>query len=136
MDFKRFLALLMAACLMLGLCACGGEGEPDATDSSEVTEATDVTEATVIENAQDGNVTYTVTVVDESGAPIAGVFVQMCLETCYPNSTNENGVATFSLAEADYKVSFLTPPEGYSVEEAYYFEDGAHDMTITLKAAA
>ena len=64
--------------------------------------------------------------------------VQICLDTCFPGMTNESGVAQFSVQEADYKVSFLAMPAGftYSTEEQeFYFEDGSTELTITLKAA-
>ena len=51
--------------------------------------------------------------------------------------TNAEGVATFRVVEDDYKVSFMTMPEGYEAEaEEFYFEDGAYELTITLKAMA
>ena len=76
---------------------------------------------------------YTVTVVDETGAPLVGVMMQICKESCLPAMTDANGVATWSLAEDEYKVSFAVAPAGYAVEEAYYFEGDATEMTITLK---
>ena len=77
--------------------------------------------------------------VDEEGNPIAGAMVQMCLDTCLPGITNENGVAEFAVPEADYKVSFLALPEGYDYttgEQEFYFDAGSYEMTITLKAVA
>jgi hypothetical protein len=55
--------------------------------------------------------------------------------------TDANGVATFPNAESrdDYKVSFVTLPAGYDyvdVNQAFYFEAGATEITLTLKAVA
>lgn len=130
MKMKNIYALLLALCLMLGLCACGNNADANESTTAGTTETT---EATV----DDGKVTYTVKVVDEGGNPIAGAMVQLCLEACIPALTNAEGVATYNLAEADYKVSFVQMPEGYTADATeYYFENGKCDMTITLKAVA
>lgn len=136
---KKILSIALMLCLILGLCACGSadetatttEGAPAVTDAvTEAVEPADETEA-----AAEGMVTYTVTVVDEEGNPIAGAMVQLCLDACIPGVTNEAGVAEFTLAEADYKVSFLTVPAGYTAEaENFYFENGSTEITLTLKA--
>lgn len=140
---KRLFALVMVLCVMLSLCACGGSGSNDATDESSeptVTEGSNGSEENTdnAENADDGLVDYTVTVTDENGSPIVGALVQLCMDTCYPSATGEDGVANFHVEEADYKVSFLTLPEGYTYsgdEDTFYFEDGSTDMVIVLKAA-
>ena len=51
--------------------------------------------------------------------------------------TDANGQAKFSVMEADYKVSFLSLPAGYTYSgdaQEFYFEEG-FELTITLKAA-
>ncbi len=137
MDFKRIFALVLALCLALSLCACGGAAGNTETPTTEGTEATTpATEDT--EPVDDGNVTYTVKVVDEGGNPIAGAMVQLCKETCLPGVTGVDGVAVFNVVEdSEYKVSFMSQPAGYEgIEEAYYFEDGSYELTITLSAVA
>ncbi len=131
MNMKNILAIVLVLCMALSLVACGGnteETQPQTEPSVATTETT--------ETVDDGKVAYKVTVVDNTGNPIAGAMVQMCLETCFPAVTNADGVAEFNLAEADYKVSFISAPAGFAVEEAYYFEAGATEMTITLEPAA
>jgi len=84
-------------------------------------------------------VNYTVTVVDEEGNPIVGALVQLCNESCFPSATGDDGVAKFALDEANYKVSFLTLPAGYTYsgeEQEFYFEAGSVELTITLKPEA
>lgn len=127
---SRLAALLLALCMLL--CACGGQQTPETTEAPVQTTAAPA-EAPV----DDGKVTYTVTVVDEAGAPIAGAMVQICLDACYPGVTDANGQAKFSVLEEDYKVSFLSMPAGYTYsgdEQEFYF-DGGFDLTITLKSA-
>ena len=134
---KNLVALLLVLCMALSLCACGGEKAVEETEAA--TEAPVVVTEPAVEETEaveDDKVVYTITVVDEEGNPIANTMVQICLETCIPGMTNENGTAQFQVVEADYKVSFLTVPEGFVAEESYYFENGSTEMTITLKAVA
>lgn len=89
------------------------------------------------EGTAEGKTVYTVTVVDESGAPISGAMVQLCLDACYPGVTDANGQAKYTVEEADYKVSFLTLPAGYTYSgdaREFCFEKGSFDLTVTLKA--
>lgn len=146
MKIKNILSLILALCLVLGLCACGGGEETTETEAATEAATEAVTEAATeaateameeTEAADNGMVTYRVKVVDEAGNPIVGAMVQICLDTCLPGMTNEEGVAAYQVAEADYKVSFLALPEGYTYtteETAFYFESGSTEMTITLKA--
>lgn len=142
MNIKKFSLLALVLCLLLSLCACGGSEAP-ATEAP-VIEAP-ATEAPVVEEPEteatlaEGMAVYTITVVDEGGNPIAGAMVQMCKDSCIPGMTDGNGVATFTMTEDDYKVSFLTMPAGFElVDETseFYFESGSTEMTITLKAVA
>ncbi len=134
--FKSLFVLVLALCMMVSLCACGGEG-----DTSEETTNNDVAETTNNEveettAAEDDRITYKVTVVDEENNPVVGAMVQLCLEACIPALTNNNGVAIFKAEEADYKVSFVKMPDGYTCDtEAFYFAEGSYELTITLKAA-
>ena len=136
---KKIIALLMVMAMALSLCACGGE-KPAETEAAPVeTEAAPVvTEAPETEAPAEEQGGYTVTVLDENGAPIAQAMVQLCKDACIPSFTDAEGVARFALPEDTYKVSFVMLPEGYTyvddVQE-FYFENGSTEMTITLKAA-
>ena len=143
-NLKKSFAIILMAGMVLGLCACGngnaGEsGSEDKKPNTEVGSTVDTgKEDDKNSEVEDGKVTYTVKVVDENGNPIVGALVQMCSDTCFPSATDANGVATFKLADAEYKVSFLTLPAGYThagTEENYYFDGDATDLTITLKKA-
>lgn len=130
MNTKRFFTIIMAFCLLLCLCACGAP----AADPADTTLQT---AAAPTEPTDDGKVTYTVKVVDEGGNPVAGAAVQLCKDSCLPGMTNAEGVASFRIAEDTYKVSFMTMPAGFEADaEEFYFDDGAFEMTITLKAVA
>lgn len=136
-QWKYLLALVLALCMLFALCACGGDTDVSEPESSApVAESSEATAES--SEADDGKVTYQVTVVDANNAPIAGALVQMCKETCYPGSTGADGTVEFALAEDTYKVSFLTLPAGYAYstdETEFYFADGSTELTITLKAA-
>lgn len=140
-TMKILCAAAMLLCMMLSLCACGGsEAAPTQAPETEApvvveTEAPAETEAAVPE----GMVVYKVKVVDEGGNPVAGAMVQLCKDSCVPGVTDAEGVATFTLPEDEYKASMLSMPAGFEYAEetdAYYFEDGAYELTIVLKAVA
>lgn len=132
---KHLICMILALMMAFTLCACGGEETP----------ATEATEAPVVqpavpeetEAADDGKVTYTIHVQDAEGNPLAGVMVQICKDSCLPGMTDAEGNAVFTVAEDNYKVSFLSLPAGYTYtteETEFYFETGATEITLTLKA--
>lgn len=147
---------MMALVLCFSMVACGASTSEEKTDET-TKEATVNTgesaigtnddnttaEPEVTEPVDDGKVDYTVTVTDEEGNAVAGAILQICdAENCLPSMTpsDENGVVVFHVEEAEYKVSFLALPEGYSyVDEAvtdFYFESGAKEITVVIKATA
>lgn len=135
---KRIVSLLLFVSLALSLCACG---QSDANTTTENVTTEPVIENTTEKTAEnDGMATYKVTVTDEGGNPISGAFVQICLNDCFPGSTNESGVATFSRPEAEgYKISFISLPAGYEYsgeETEFYYEGDSKEITIVLKAVA
>lgn len=144
-QMKRIFCVILTVCMTLALVACGGgsnSSSGDASKSAAVSSgaassaAASQSSSTSEETPEDdGTVTYTVTVVDTEGNPIAGAMIQLCKDACVPSKTDDNGVATWNLAEDEYKVSFLAAPEGYAVEEAYHFDAGSYELTITLEAA-
>ena len=140
---KRLICAVLALMMALCLCACGGEeapaAEPTPAATAEPTPAAtaEPTIAEVTEPAQeDGKVTYTIHVQDENGTAIAGAMVQICKDTCLPGMTDAEGNAVFTVDEADYKVSFLSLPAGYTytTEETEFYFNGATEITLTLKA--
>jgi len=138
---KKITAVVLLIASICCLCACAqstqkpSESGNSATQTPTPTNATNPTES---EPEDDGKVTYTVKIVDEAGKPIAGVLVQLCKDSCVPNKTNEEGIAVYSLPEDAYKASIMSMPAGYahvSDQTEFYFDDGAYELTITLKAA-
>ncbi len=138
MNTKRFTALLFSLCLLIGLCACtssSDNAETTAASTASTTLPVETTEAT-----EAAKPSHTVKVVDEGGNPIAGVFVQICLDTCTPAQTDANGIASYyDMPEADYEIKLMAMPSGYGYtteEEVFFFPDGSTEATITLQAIA
>lgn len=136
---KKILVLLLSLCLLLCLCACGqNQDTKDSEPSTPTTESTDPSTNPTDPSVDDGKVTYTVTITDEQGNPLTGMMVQLCKDACIPTNVDANGVATWTVEEDDYKVSFLSLPAGYTYsgeETEFYFADGETTLTIALKAA-
>lgn len=137
--FNRMMTMVLALLLMFSLSACGS-GEAAQTEAPEIAPAATEAPTAAPETAaaEDGKVTYTIHVEDENGAPISGAMVQICKDTCLPGMTDAEGNAVFTVAEEDYKASFLSLPAGYdySTEETeFYFEAGSTEITLVLKAA-
>ena len=137
------IAIALVLCLGVCFCACGesnttGSGSTEANGTTEPTGSTESagnTENT--EPTSDGKVDYSVTVVYPDGTPVVGAYVQICLDDlCYtPEVTDENGVATFRLAQQDgYKTKLAMAVEGYVHADYIYFESGATAITIELVA--
>ena len=141
MNMKSIAALALVLCLLMALCACGGnEAAEETVPTAPETVAPETTEAPQEPaEAAPAEPTYTVKLTDEGGNPVAGVMVQICLNSCMPALTDANGVAAFYVAAEDgYYATVTAMPEGYEYageEEKIYFED-SNEVTIVLKAIA
>ena len=141
-TLKKILVFTLALMLVLCLCACDQPNENAAGESTGSVPASSSVATKPSESASvipDGKVQHKVTVVDEEGNPIVGVYVQVCNdETCLmPVKTDEAGVATFAPAdEGEYHANFLSGvPEGYEADaEVFDFAAGKTELTIVLKA--
>ncbi len=139
------IALSLAAILLCtaALIACeNNNAESDSDTAAEsTTESASVAESateseTVSETAADEKITYTVTVVDQDGNPVSGVYVQLCTsENCLmPNATDASGVVTFKQNPGvTYQAKLNMLPEGYTGDTETYvdFTDNAVTITIT-----
>lgn len=145
-KFALLLALLAAMTFPLVACDTAEPTETAASTQAATQAATEApatqapaTEAPATE-APSTKVTYTVTVVDQNGAPVAGVEIQMCDDTSckMPAPTNAEGVATFSYDPSNYHVTVIAIPEGYAYAEgtdattAIDFPEGSTELTVTL----
>lgn len=82
-------------------------------------------------NSDKNTVTYTITVVDQNGAPVAETPVQLCVgDICLtPRVTDANGVVVFNIEPATYSVK-LPVYDG----QVFYFDGDSTELTITLTA--
>ena len=78
---------------------------------------------------------YTVTVTDQNGDPVPGVYVNFCTSVaCNMAISDDNGVINFEGPATMYHVDVLKVPEGYSyeAESDIYTDDDSYSMSITL----
>ncbi len=69
---------------------------------------------------------YTVHILDQYGAPVAGAAVIFCTDaTCTPCLSDSTGTAAFDGAPENYHVQILKLPEGYSFDEGFDMYTGA-----------
>lgn len=145
-EFKKIFATLLMMCMVMGLCACGNTQSSDSqaqsnkpsTENSQVADSQENSESEVQDNRT------TITVVDESGNPMANVMVQICQQTgeeelCIPAVTDANGVATFTITEGvTYAAKVSALPEGYeyATDEHEFTFSGVTGIIITLKKTA
>ncbi len=138
---KTLLAALLAVAMMVSLCACVG-GEPDdKTDGTTTT--TPTTTTTTKATVDDSQVTYTVKVLDENGAPVVGAMLQTCNDAgCIPHMipTDATGTISFQRPKGEeYDLKFVMPVAGYDVDiNNVYAEinEDTTEVTITVNKAA
>lgn len=147
--FRFIVVLCIAISVLLIATACdntSGNTNDDTTTGADISTAETTSDATsqttVSENttketettAANTTVTYTVTVVDADGAPLAGATVQLCVgDLCrLPVATDANGVATIEAEAGEYAVKVTLA--GYTGEAQYSFPEGSAELTVTLTA--
>lgn len=148
---KRFLILALALLLALTmLVACGTPTDtPEDPNKDQSEQPGDTEQPGNTQNPDDEKpeepvkpvkVTYTVTVKDGEGNPIAGVEAQICVgDVCKkPNVTDEDGVVKFSMddpgdATVSLQINEGPSPEGYEYPaEKIAIEAGQTEITVVL----
>lgn len=144
---KLVIIFCIAISVLLIATACdGASGTNETTAAPETTAAETTTDASAETTAApettkadettapDTKNTYTVTVVDADGAPLAGATVQLCVgDLCrLPVATDANGVAVIEADAGDYTVKVTL--SGYTGEAQYSFPEGSTELTVTLTA--
>ena len=128
---KNPIPAILALTLVASLClaACGS------TEAPAPAEETTAEESVGLVPEEGENAAYVVTVADQNGDPVPGVYVNFCTSTaCSMAVSDENGVISFEGPAAVYHVDILKTPEGYSFEadEDIFTEDESCSMTLTL----
>ena len=137
---KRSLTIkiIVAVCLILGMmltvCACdtsdNNETESKTPTTAPTTAPTEEPTAKETETEEPG---YKFTVVDENGAPLEGVFLQICCgDLCLaPYWTDANGKVVLDQDLTDYTAKAYL--DGYTSEQAEYaFENGSTSIKIVM----
>ena len=121
-TITRSALLMLSLLLLLSLLLIGCDSNAPEGESNE--------------QVADGKVTYTVTVLDPSGAPVSGVGVQFCDDDgCrMPMTTNADGVVTLTEAKSNFHVTLVSVPEGFAEDSGEYHFGDALELTVTLTA--
>ena len=144
----KIFAIICILCMSLAICACGGGNQTETPDEPTHTHVYvdnqcecgefdpnfDPFASDNNDKPNDSNkntVTYTVTVVDQDGAPVANTPVQLCVgDLCLtPRVTDANGVVVFDIEPADYSVKIPLPEY---IGQVYYFNGSSTELTITI----
>lgn len=124
---KKILTMALAVIMMLSLTLCLFACNDDDKDKENG------------DKENGGSVTYTVTVLDDQGNPVAGaqIFFTETDGLSVPYPTDENGVASFP-SEKKVSASVLAVPEGYEYDKLTVTQSFDKDgkLSITVKKAA
>ncbi|MBE6763414.1 MAG: hypothetical protein E7553_03535 [Ruminococcaceae bacterium] len=129
---KCLCVMITVLCLAVCLCACSETEQPKNDPVTTTTVATTTT-------TQPQAATFEVKVVDQNGAPVQGVMIQICKDICVPKMSDGNGIALFDLEIEDgHKLSVLSCPAGYTYtgEAEVYLESGSTSYTVELQGEA
>lgn len=140
-NIKSILALLLCACMLFALCACGSDTE---NNNDETKNSATTTEPTADTTEPALAVTFTVKVVDEEGNPVPGPWIKVCQGTnCFTSQVEDNGNATFTedlIPEitAEHELEILSIPEGYEYQGdvPVHLTAGITEYTVTLTKIA
>lgn len=151
MIVKKFLIIALTIVLMLTmLVACNDDtsevpdNNNDKTEQPDNNQPADPNDGKEDEPVKPAKVTYTITIKDQDGNPIAEVEAQICVDgVCKkPNVTDENGVVKFSMDDpGDSTLSLQIneggSPAGYEYPtEKIAIEAGQTEVTVTLNKKA
>jgi hypothetical protein len=152
MIMKQFLVLVLALMLTLTMLVACNDDTPevpdnnnnDKTEQPDNNQPADPDDGKEDEPVKPAKVTYTITIKDQDGNPIAEVEAQICVDgVCKkPNVTDENGVVKFSMDDpGDSTLSLQIneggSPAGYEYPaEKIAIEAGQTEITITLNKKA
>ena len=148
-KYFALIAAILAVCtLALCVCSCGGAGTSTTSTPAATTDPVTPEESIPDSSAPTVNnkPTYTVTVKDENGNPVAGFWVKICEgESCKkPVVTGEDGSAAFTFTpNGEPLKAMIEEQQDQPIADAYefsteyfYFEEDATDIVITVSAKA
>lgn len=151
MIVKKFLIIALTIVLMLTMLVACNDDTPevpdnnnDKTEQPDNNQPADPDDGKEDEPVKPAKVTYTITIKDQDGNPIAEVEAQICVDgVCKkPNVTDENGVVKFSMDDPGNSTLSLQineggSPAGYEYPtEKIAIEAGQTEVTVTLNKKA
>lgn len=122
--------IVLCLILILGLTGCTGQsGEPTAPAAAPLLQTLQTAPKT-----EEGEVSYSITVTDEAGTPVAGVMLNVCdADSCRVITADQQGRAAFNGAPYAYKVQALLTPEGYQSGAEVILNAAGGEFTLILK---
>ena len=141
-TMKRLIAVMLILTIALCVVACTqpqdngskptNNSKPTGTSGSTTTQPSSTTKP------GDPEPTYFVKVVDENGAPVAGIIVSLCDDNgCYdPAMTDAEGIAVFYNQGLTGAKAVVFKANGYEFSTEYTKFEGSNTITITVTAIA
>ncbi len=146
-NFKRIVAVLMVLATLFAFAACQNtdgttNGQNPGTTNSTTPSTKPTTQPTTQSKPVD-EITFRVKVVDEEGAIVPGVWVQLCKESCVTKLSDAEGWASFTNAYEDgYKANIAWMDDEadeanyiYDPENVTYFEKDQKELTLVITKA-
>lgn len=140
-TMKRLIAVMLILTIALCVVACAqpqDNGSKPSNNSKPTGTSSTTTQTSSTTKPSDPEPTYFVKVVDENGAPVAGIIVSLCDDNgCYdPAMTDAEGLAVFYNQGLTGAKAVVFKANGYEFSTEYTKFEGSNTVTITVTAIA
>lgn len=140
-TMKRLIAVMLILTIALCVVACTqpqDNGSKPTNNSKPTGTSSTTTQPSSTTKPGDPEPTYFVKVVDENGAPVAGIIVSLCDDNgCYdPAMTDAEGIAVFYNQGLTGAKAVVFKANGYEFSTEYTKFEGSNTITITVTAIA
>lgn len=140
-TMKRLIAVMLILTIALCVVACTQPQDNDSkpsNNSKPTGTSSTTTQPSSTTKPGDPEPTYFVKVVDENGAPVAGIIVSLCDDNgCYdPAMTDAEGIAVFYNQGLTGAKAVVFKANGYEFSTEYTKFEGSNTITITVTAIA
>lgn len=139
-TMKRLIAVMLILTIALCVVACAQPQDNGSkpSNNSKPTGTSTTTQPSSTTKPGDPEPTYFVKVVDENGAPVAGIIVSLCDDNgCYdPAMTDAEGIAVFYNQGLTGAKAVVFKANGYEFSTEYTKFEGSNTITITVTAIA
>ena len=140
-TMKRLIAVMLILTIALCVVACTqpqDNGSKPSNNSKPTGTSSTTTQPSSTTQPADPEPTYFVKVVDENGAPVAGIIVSLCDDNgCYdPAMTDAEGIAVFYNQGLTGAKAVVFKANGYEFSTEYTKFEGSNTITITVTAIA